>query len=95
LKKILKETFSDLLPNNFLNLPKRGFAIPIGTWLRVNLKEEMNTLIDRDFLEQQNIFNIEYIQRVVNEHLNYSQDHTYKVWSIFCFQKWYQNNHVC
>jgi asparagine synthase (glutamine-hydrolysing) len=94
-KKILKETFSDLLPSNFLNLPKRGFAIPVGTWLRVNLKEEMYTLIDRDFLEQQNIFNIEYIQRVVNEHLNYSQDHTYKVWSIFCFQKWYQNNHVC
>lgn len=90
-KFILKDTFKSLLPPDFLNLPKRGFAIPIGTWLRENLKKELIELTEIDFLREQGIFNEDYILQLVNEHLNYIQDHSYKIWSIYCFQKWYKN----
>ena len=90
-KFILKDTFKILLPPNFLNLPKRGFAIPIGTWLRENLRTELLELTDKDFLKKQGIFNEDYLSDIVREHINYIQDHSYKVWSIYCFQKWYKN----
>lgn len=90
-KFILKDTFKTLLPDNFLNLPKRGFAIPIGTWLRENLKNELLELTDKDFLKEQGIFNEDYLSNIVREHINHIQDHSYKVWSVYCFQKWYKD----
>lgn len=89
-KHILKDTFKDLLPNNFLNLPKKGFAIPIGTWLRESLRNEVLVLTDKDYLTEQGIFNEKYVSKIVREHLNYLNDHSFKIWSIYCFQKWFK-----
>jgi hypothetical protein len=39
----------------------------------------------------QNIFNENLIIQLVDEHLTSYRDHTFKLWTIFCFQKWYKN----
>lgn len=90
-KRILKETFEHLVPKGLFNLPKKGFSIPIGTWLKENLKDELIRLSNKELLVQQGIFEIEYIQTLIQEHLNHKKDHTYKLWTFYCFQKWYNN----
>ena len=35
----------------------------------------------------------ENIQRLVHEHINSTSDNTFKVWTFYCFQKWYINNY--
>ncbi|MBT9189026.1 asparagine synthase (glutamine-hydrolyzing) [Zobellia russellii] len=88
-KHILKEAFKSDFPDDFLNKGKQGFGSPVGDWLRSSLRKEMQSYIERSFLENQNIFNVEYIRNIVQDHLSGKKDNTFIVWSYYCFQKWY------
>lgn len=90
-KHILKEAFKDEFPENFLERGKQGFGSPVGDWLRSNLKKELLSYIEPDFLARQNLFNIDYVNTLVNDHITGKKDSTYSVWAYYCFQKWYKN----
>ena len=91
-KKILKDTFADLLPEETLTFSKKGFGIPIRIWFQKELKEELLSLLSEDFLISQNIFNISYVNKIVEEHMSNKENHSSKLWQLFVFQKWYKNN---
>lgn len=91
-KYLLKESFKKYFPNGFLEKSKQGFAVPVGDWLKTSFKNELLTYIDYDFLVKQNIFKFHLISKLVNDHLNSVNDNTYRVWTFYCFQKWYVNN---
>ena len=91
-KHLLKESFKKYFPNGFLEKSKQGFAVPVGDWLKTSFKNELLTYIDYDFLVKQNIFKFHLISKLVNDHLNSVNDNTYRVWTFYCFQKWYVNN---
>lgn len=91
-KRILKDTFSDLLPKETMSFSKKGFGIPIRIWFQKELKEELLSLLSEDFLISQNIFNITYINKIVEEHMSNKENHSSKLWQLFVFQKWYRNN---
>jgi asparagine synthase (glutamine-hydrolysing) len=93
-KHILKEAFKDQFPEHFLDKSKSGFGVPVGDWLRTILKDELESFIDRKKLEKQNIFNTNDIIKLVKNHLSNTKDNTFKVWSYYCFQKWYYNTYV-
>lgn len=91
-KRILKDTFSDLLPKETMSFSKKGFGIPIRIWFQKELKGELLSLLSEDFLISQNIFNITYINKIVEEHMSNKENHSSKLWQLFVFQKWYRNN---
>ncbi len=88
-KYILKEAFKEFFPRGFLNKSKRGFGVPVGDWLRSELRAELISYIDKSFIEKQNIFTYDAVADMVYKHLNGKVDNTFKVWTFFCFQKWY------
>lgn len=90
-KFILKEAFKDQFPNQFLHKSKQGFETPVGDWLRQSLKKEMESYIEKSFLKKQNLFNINFTQNIVQEHIIGKKDNSYTVWAYYCFQKWYCN----
>jgi asparagine synthase (glutamine-hydrolysing) len=93
-KYILKKTFEDLLPQNLFNLKKSGFGVPVGDWLRNNLKSNLIEFSNKDFLNSQKIFNTSFIQKLIKEHLTQERDHTFKIWSFYCFQLWYLKSYL-
>ena len=88
-KHILKEAFKDYFPNGFLNKSKKGFGVPVGDWLRGSLQKELTSYIARPFIEKQHIFEYNYIQNLVIKHIEGKVDNTFRIWTYFCFQKWY------
>lgn len=88
-KYILKEAFRQYFPKGFLDKSKKGFGIPVGDWLRASLREELQMYLQKDFIEKQGIFHYAAIANIVNKHISGEIDNTFKVWSFFCFQKWY------
>ena len=90
-KHILKESFDEYFPKNFLDKSKKGFNVPVGDWLREDLVKELLSFIEKDFLSEQQIFNYETIIQLVNNHISGKIDSTFKVWTFYCFQKWYKN----
>jgi asparagine synthase (glutamine-hydrolysing) len=91
-KRILKDTFADLLPEETMSYSKKGFGIPIRLWFQNELKGELLSLLDDEFLIKQNIFNPVYIQKLLAEHMTNKENHSSKLWQLYVFQKWYQAN---
>ena len=90
-KYILKKAFEDDFPKGFLDKSKKGFGVPVGDWLRATLRNELESYSEKEFLKKQAIFNIEYIKALVENHVSGRIDNTFRMWSFYCFQKWYKN----
>lgn len=88
-KHLLKEAFRDEFPKGFLDKSKRGFGVPVGDWLRGSLKAELLSYCDKRFVEKQNLFDFETVSKLVSNHVMGKIDNTFRVWTYFCFQKWY------
>lgn len=91
-KRILKETFSDLLPAGFFDAPKAGFEVPVGQWLRNELKEDLLQQLSPANVGKHDLFDTNHVQQLVSEHLSTRSDHSWKLWTLYCFQKWYLHN---
>jgi len=69
-KYILKETFKDILPRHIINAPKHGLGVPVGKWLKKELKNDLLELTERDFIENQGLFKYKlYIEKIIYEYL--------------------------
>jgi asparagine synthase (glutamine-hydrolysing) len=90
-KRILKDTFADLLPEETLSFSKKGFDLPTRIWFQNELKSELMFFLDADLLKKQDVFSSEYINSLVNEHMLNKENHSNRLWLIFVFQKWYFN----
>lgn len=93
-KYLLKEAFKKYFPEGFLNKSKKGFGVPVGDWLRGYLSQELTSYIEPGFLKAQDLFNADEITSIVSNHLEGKEDNTFKVWTFFCFQKWYKNTYI-
>jgi asparagine synthase (glutamine-hydrolysing) len=89
-KKILVETFSDLLPADIRTRPKMGFGVPLDHWFRKELKPLLqDVLLDRRALER-GLFRAEAVRRLVDEHVANEWDHSYRLWSLLILELWQQ-----
>jgi asparagine synthase (glutamine-hydrolysing) len=91
-KKILKDTFEDMLPKGLFSLSKSGFGIPVGDWIRTYLRDDLLRWTSKDYLLYQGIFNPAKINQLVADHIQGKSDSTFKVWTFYCFQKWWDAN---
>jgi asparagine synthase (glutamine-hydrolysing) len=90
-KRILKDSFEDLLPDNFFNYPKAGFEIPISYWFRNELKNDLIDTLSEENINKHGYLNHSVITELIQKHLN-GHNYSYQLWVLFCFQKWY-NKH--
>ncbi|MBC8114636.1 MAG: asparagine synthase (glutamine-hydrolyzing), partial [Candidatus Saccharimonas sp.] len=67
-KRILVETFADLLPESIQTRPKMGFGVPLDHWFRGELREMLcDTLLDPRSL-QRGYFDPAAVRRLIDEH---------------------------
>jgi len=88
-KYILKKAVEDLLPKNILQRPKKGFGIPIAKWLKGRLNPLMHDALAPNRLKNQNLFNADYVQKLIKEHETGAASHHKQLWTLLVFQLWY------
>ena len=87
-KVTLRETLARFVPADSIPTPKRGFAVPLGDWLRGPLRTlAEQTLFDRD-LYPAGIFNRAGLRRYWEEHLSGRRDGKWGLWTILALQWW-------
>lgn len=91
-KRILKDTFADMLPDGFFNAPKSGFEIPVGDWLRGQLKNDMLETLSESALQQTGFFNTGYVKKLIGDHIANKANNARQLWTLYCFQKWFKKN---
>ena len=90
LKYILKKVASRYLPPELLNRPKQGFAFPIATWMRSDLRNFITRLFDDSRFVQLGIFERDYVKQLIDEHLSGAADHNYRLWILINLEFWYR-----
>ena len=90
-KKIVQDTFRNILPVELYNRPKQGFEVPLLKWFRTGLKTYIDELTETDFIREQNIFNAAAIQKLKQQlHSVNPGDATAKLWAVIVFQHWWK-----
>ena len=87
-KAILKDAFSDLIPPPLLKAPKHGFSMPLGAWLRAELRPRVEDALSEDRVRDQGILAYPEVQRLLDEHLQGRADNSSKLWVLYVLQKW-------
>ena len=87
-KYLLKRAMRDVLPEQILHRPKLGFNIPYKNWLRHELRGLLLDVLSPDHLRQQGLFQPQYVQKLIHEHLEGIRDHAHKLWQLLIFQLW-------
>lgn len=87
-KWILREVLNFYLPRPLYERPKMGFSVPLGSWLRHDLREWAEDLLHPNNLRCAGYFEPEIIQTVWKEHLSGAHNHQYQLWPVLMFQAW-------
>lgn len=87
-KRILQDTFKDILPKRIINRPKQGFEMPIGEWFKDRLAPLFFDVVTRDAVKNLGVFRYDGVQEIYRAHRDNRQDWTFLLWNIFALVWW-------
>jgi asparagine synthase (glutamine-hydrolysing) len=88
-KYILKKAVEKWLPHKIVYRQKRGFTVPVASWLRNELQPLLAETLEEGKLKRQGLFNGANVQQLIREHSTVQVDHRKALWTLLCFQLWY------
>ncbi len=90
LKYILKKVASRYLPKELIYREKQGFGFPIALWMRSELAGFLKNLFERSRFIELGIFDRNYVQNLLDEHLSGKKDHNFRIWILLNLEIWYR-----
>lgn len=88
-KIALREAAKKEIPNESYKKKKLGFPVPLREWLREDdFYNEVKNTFKQDYVKE--YFNQDYLIKLLDEHKNHKKDTYKKVWTVYCFLKWYE-----
>ncbi len=88
-KVLFKKLAARLLPASIVRRPKRGFAIPVASWLRGPLREMATDLLAPERIRRQGLFEPAAVQALLHEHLERKANHRKPLFTLLMFQLWH------
>ncbi|WP_242131024.1 asparagine synthase (glutamine-hydrolyzing) [Aestuariivivens marinum] len=89
-KRLLRDILKEYIPENVFNQPKSGFSIPLGDWIRGELKEEFRNVLNDEFLDELPSFDKEKFKNQFNQHLEGKIDYATNIWKVYVLARWYR-----
>lgn len=89
-KHILKKLMEGRLPGDVVYRKKKGFSMPIGAWMRADLKPMVTDLLSADALRPIGLFNQSTVDALLREHFDGTRDNRKQIWALLVFSAWYQ-----
>ena len=89
-KFLLKNAMKNRLPSPVLSRRKAGFNIPLGQWLRGDLRAMTCDLLAPDSVRKQGMFNEDVVEHIVDDHLKGRRDNGYQIWGLLVLMIWWR-----
>ena len=87
-KKILREAFSKRLPGWCLNLPKKGFEVPIANWLSEDLRPLLDSICDAKNLDKLGILDNSVVEDWKMNLFSGKRDTSWQLWTLLVYDQW-------
>ncbi len=91
-KKILQDSFRNLLPDEIYHRNKHGFEVPLLKWFRKELNSFIfDDLLNKEFVKDQGLFEFEEISKLkLKLFSNNPGDSAARIWALVVFQYWWK-----
>jgi asparagine synthase (glutamine-hydrolysing) len=87
-KWILRCLLYQYVPQELIDRPKKGFALPIAEWLRSSLREWVEELLSESRLSHEGYLHPKIVRNIWANHLSGQRDLRHHVWALLMFQAW-------
>ena len=87
-KWVLRQILSEHLPASITQRPKRGFDVPLASWLRGPLKDWGTALLEDNSALEEVGLEPARIQAIWNEHQKGSINYHEALWPVLMFSAW-------
>ena len=87
-KSLLKKVAANLVPSEAVYRRKMGFGVPIGRWLKNEMREFTKEILLSDRSLNRGMFNADVVHRYVSEHLDNRKDHSFRLWTLLMLELW-------
>jgi asparagine synthase (glutamine-hydrolysing) len=86
-KYLLKQAMRGILPNEIIDRPKQGFAVPLARWFRGELSGFARDILLSDTCRQRGFLDVGYVERLLRLHQR-GRDLDLQLWTILSFELW-------
>ena len=90
-KYILRTILENRMQPNLIKNIKKGFSIPLNSWINNDLKELILDTLDKKNLYDQGFFDFNSVQKIINDHYSKKINHTLIIWNLFNYMIWKKN----
>jgi asparagine synthase (glutamine-hydrolysing) len=87
-KAVFKQAMHGVLPRRIIHRKERGFATPIGRWLKDDFHDAAKRLLLDSPTIGRDLFEHDYVQRLIDEHRRGVDDHARKLFSLISLELW-------
>jgi len=87
-KIIVRDLLEQYIPKKIFNQPKRGFAVPLGDWIKHELKEDFVSELDDDFLNSVPYLDTKKFKNQLKSHLDGTSNFQENIWKMYVLKKW-------
>lgn len=89
-KRLLKRAYADIVPRENMYRRKQGFAVPIGGWLRKDLRSSVEEVVLSDRAVSRGYFRRDRLEGLVRDHTEGRADHTHRLWALLMLELWHR-----
>ena len=89
-KYVFKKSMETYLPHEILYRRKMGFGVPLAQWFRGPLQTLLKQRLLHGVIADSGLFNLEFIEKVIDQHLSRTRDNSVLIWTLFMFQGFLQ-----
>lgn len=87
-KIILRRLLNKFVDKTITDLPKKGFSIPLGSWLKNELKQDVIDSILNKPLYGKEYVDSDFLSRVIDDFYKNKNKNWQLIWHIYVWQKW-------
>ena len=86
LKRVLKEAVADVLPEEIVKRPKRGFGVPLDRWFREDLKTYVDDRLGSPSARVKEHLSPTGVDRMLAEHESGARNHGHALWTLLTLE---------
>lgn len=88
-KNLFKSVSRSIIPDEIIDRKKMGFNAPMKEWLKGDFGKKVHKSIIESNIHNLNLFNLNYINKLFNDHNQEKNDNSNYIWALFNLTKWF------